>query len=146
MPDRSKLSELEELSLEIQRKVSAELHRRINRVLTVSQAMMLWKLDKLGPQKITALAEHMSITPGAITSLSDKLIANGYANRVNDPQDRRVVKLEITPDGRELISKLRADVKHSFAILFAGLSDHDLDHLVRIYQQVLKNMANPNLD
>lgn len=140
MPNRSNLTEFEELSTEIQRKVSAEWHRRLNRIMSGSQAMILWKLEKHGPLKITTLAEHMSITPGAITSISDKLISSGYAIRSRDISDRRIVNLEITEKGRELLREIKVEVKSVIAHMFAGLPDEDINHLIRIYKQVLKNL------
>lgn len=116
----------------------------MDRIISGSQSTILWKLDKHGPQKVTTIAEQMSITPGAVTSLSDKLIANGYANRNRATNDRRVVYLEITEKGKELLHQLRAEIKSSTAYFFAGLSDEDLEHLVRIYRLVLKNMDEQN--
>ncbi|RNB74258.1 MFS transporter [Brevibacillus invocatus] len=44
-----------------------------------SQALILRILHAHGPQKVSAIAERLDITPGAVTSLADKLIAGGYA-------------------------------------------------------------------
>lgn len=143
MTSQSGLNDFENLYIEIQRKVSAEWHKRLDPLISASQALILRKLDKSGPQKITTLAEGLCITPGAVTSLSDKLISSGYANRRRDTKDRRVVYLEITDQGRELLNQYRAEVKSTVKDLFVGLPDEDLNHLIRIYQQVLRNIDKP---
>ncbi|WP_044640644.1 MarR family winged helix-turn-helix transcriptional regulator [Risungbinella massiliensis] len=140
MSDQSKLTNLEELYLEVQRKVSAEWHKRLDPLISGSQAMILWKLVENGPQKVSAIAERMQITPGAVTSLSDKLISSGYAIRKRDEKDRRVVYLEITDEGREVLRQYRAEIKSTVKYFFAGLPEEDINHLIRIYQQVLKNI------
>lgn len=140
MSHSSNLTEFEELYANMQRKVSTEWHRRLDRLVSGSQATILWMLELQGPQKVSALAERLDITPGAVTSLSGKLISSGYANRMRDSDDRRVVYLEITAKGQEMLYKFRVEIKNVIGEFFAGLSDEDMTHLIRIYKQVLKNL------
>lgn len=140
MPTSSSLTAFEELYLDFQRKVSAEWHKRMDRLVSGSQATILWKLEYGGPQKASTLAARMDITPGAITSLSDKLISSGYAVRTRDADDRRVVYLEITDQGRELLRQFRVETKSIMEHFFKGISEEDIHHLIRIYEQVLRNI------
>jgi DNA-binding MarR family transcriptional regulator len=140
MPHRSSLTEFEELYLEFQRKVSTEWHKRLDRLVSGSQAMILRKLEVNGPQNVSALADSLHITPGAVTGLSDKLISSGYANRKRDTNDRRVVHLEITDQGKEILRQFRTEIKSVVEQFFVGLSDEDIHHLIRIYQKVLMNI------
>jgi DNA-binding MarR family transcriptional regulator len=43
------------------------------------------------------LAREAGLTTGAVTGVIDRLERAGYARRVPDPDDRRRVKLEVTP-------------------------------------------------
>ena len=54
--------------------------------------------------RVTAgeLAEESGLTPGAITTVLDRMERNGYANRVADPSDRRRVLVTSTTATREL--------------------------------------------
>ncbi|MFT9848818.1 MarR family winged helix-turn-helix transcriptional regulator [Aneurinibacillus sp. REN35] len=140
MPDQNNRTDFEELYLQVQRKVAAEWHKRLDQLISGSQSMILRMLEVSGPQKVSTLAERLCITPGAVTSLSDKLISCGYATRKRDTVDRRVVNLEITEKGRTILRQYRKEVKSTVEYFFAGLSDEDIDHLTRIYQQVLKNI------
>jgi MarR family transcriptional regulator, organic hydroperoxide resistance regulator len=47
------------------------------------------------------LAGHLGITPGALTPVVDALEAAGEIVRDRDPDDRRVVRLSVTPAGRQ---------------------------------------------
>lgn len=140
MSSESILANMEELYMKVQRKVSSEWHRRLDPLVSGSQAMILWKLRENGPQKVSALADRLQITPGAVTSLSDKLISSGYAERKRDTKDRRVVYLEITEQGREVLQQYRAVIRSTVKQFFTGLPDEDIHHLIRIYEQVLKNI------
>lgn len=135
----SNLTEFEELYVEIQRNVSVEWQKRLDRLVSGSQAAILRSLAINGPQNASALAERLRITPGAVTSLSDKLISRGYAHRNRDANDRRVVLLEITDQGREILQQFKEENKNIVKQLFSGLPEEDIDHLIRIYQHVLAN-------
>src|SRR5215207_9769971 len=43
------------------------------------------------------LAKEAGLTTGAVTGVIDRLERKGFARRVPDPEDRRRVKLEVTP-------------------------------------------------
>lgn len=136
----SNLTEFEELYVEFQRSVSVEWQKRMDRLVSSSQAMILRSLAVNGPQNASTLAERLRITPGAVTSLSDKLIASGYAHRNRDSNDRRMVLLEITDQGREILRQFKEENKHVVKQLFSGLPEEDINHLIRIYQHVLTNI------
>ncbi|MED1725671.1 MarR family transcriptional regulator [Brevibacillus parabrevis] len=140
MSSQSSLTDFEQLYIQVQRSVSANWHKRLDPLVSASQAMILRMLDKNGPQKASILAEQLRITPGAVTSLSDKLIACGYASRSRVSHDRRVVYLEITERGSEVLQQYKIELKRTVADLFAGLSEEDLAQLNRIYRQVLHNI------
>ncbi|USG66616.1 MarR family transcriptional regulator [Brevibacillus ruminantium] len=144
MTDQDNVMHFVEYYVEFHRKISTEWHRRLDRIISGSQAMILKTLGMKGRQKVSTLAEMLRITPGAVTSLSDKLIVNGYATRIRDETDRRVVYLEITDQGREVMQKYRAESRAAVKQFFAGLSEEDIQHLTRIYEQVLQNLHHGN--
>lgn len=135
----SNLTEFEQLYVEIQRNISVEWQKRLDRLVSGSQAAILRSLAVNGPQNASSLAERLRITPGAVTSLSDKLISSGYAHRNRDANNRRVVLLEITDRGREILQQFKEENKNSVKQLFSGLPEEDIDHLIRIFQHVLTN-------
>lgn len=132
--------ELLELFISVLRKMKKEWARQLEYILTPSQYFILRTLSCYGPQKATELAEMTQMSPGAITGVSDKLVLEGYAQRKRGKEDRRVVYLEITSKGRELVELLVEKQKNVTAEFFEGLSDQDINHLIRIYQQISSNL------
>ncbi len=59
------------------------------------------------------LAEEVGLTTGAVTGVVDRLERVGFARRVPDPDDRRRVKVEVTPKfysrAERIWGPLRAD-------------------------------------
>lgn len=107
--------------------------------INYSQYLILKTLSRSGPQKAAQLAEMTQITPGAITSATDKLVVEGYAERKGDKEDRRVVYLEITDKGREFIESLAQEQNKVTMKFFQGLPDEDIQHLIRIYNKISDN-------
>ncbi|NLE23340.1 MAG: MarR family transcriptional regulator [Actinobacteria bacterium] len=57
------------------------------------------------------LAEESGLTPGAITTVLDRLERGGYANRVPDPEDRRRVLVVSTAATREIGARLQGEIE-----------------------------------
>jgi DNA-binding MarR family transcriptional regulator len=55
-------------------------------------------IQREGPVPAGRLADETGLTTGAITTVLDRLERAGYARRVRDPDDRRRVLVEVTPD------------------------------------------------
>ena len=58
-------------------------------------------LDQEGPMTAGQLAARARLSPGAITSLVDRLESKGLARRTRDTVDRRRVLIEVTPELRK---------------------------------------------
>jgi len=63
--------------------------------------------------RVTAgeLADESGLTPGAITTVLDRLERGGYANRVADPNDRRRVLVISTAATREIGARVYGEVE-----------------------------------
>jgi DNA-binding MarR family transcriptional regulator len=62
-------------------------------------------IERHGGVTAGQLATEAGLTTGAVTAVIDRLERAGYARRVRDPDDRRRVKVEATP---EFIEKAKA--------------------------------------
>src|SRR5512139_140475 len=54
-------------------------------------------IENSGGLTAGGLAEEVGLTTGAVTGVVDRLERVGFARRVPDPDDRRRVKVEVTP-------------------------------------------------
>lgn len=59
------------------------------------------------PPRMADLAQRLDVVPRAVTSLVDGLEAGGRVRRAQDPANRRVVRIEITEEGRATLGSLR---------------------------------------
>jgi len=78
-----------------------------------------------GPLPIGRLAELEQVTPPAVTKTVTALEEAGLVNRVRSGTDRRVVLVEATRKGHDLLERGRAGRVRSVAALLDGLSERD---------------------
>jgi len=106
--------------------------------MSLAQFRMLLLLKSGEPQKVSQVAESLCITPGAITGVADKLIQSGLLERRRDENDRRVVYLQITPEGQTYVQSMLDRQKESLYDIFAVLPEEDIAHLKRIFTTLIE--------
>ncbi|MEQ6855091.1 MarR family transcriptional regulator [Lysinibacillus capsici] len=67
--------------------------------LSQNQLILLLQLKINNGMKATEIAEFFSVTPGAVTSMCDKLEKLELIQRIRENDDRRVVKMALTNIG-----------------------------------------------
>ena len=72
--------------------------------LSRTAAATLSVLERGGPQRVTALAAHESVSQPAMTGLVQRLEAAGLVSRESDPGDGRAALIAVTPAGSAALS------------------------------------------
>jgi DNA-binding MarR family transcriptional regulator len=90
-----------------------------------SDARCLDVLEEQGPMSTGELAAATGLSPGAITTLVDRLARDGYVRRVGDADDRRRVVVELTDMARRAVRELYGPLTEGESWL-AGLSGDEL--------------------
>jgi DNA-binding MarR family transcriptional regulator len=78
--------------------------------LSMTQCKAMLELGGLGrsaePWQLSDLAEHFGASMPSMSRAVDALVKKGLATRIEDPVDRRVRRVKITPKGKELVDTL----------------------------------------
>ncbi|MGE8035836.1 MarR family transcriptional regulator [Lysinibacillus sp. NPDC093692] len=74
--------------------------------LSQNQLILLLQLKINDGMKATEIAEFFSVTPGAVTSMCDKLEKLEFVKRIREQEDRRVVKMVLTNSGELKVQDL----------------------------------------
>jgi DNA-binding MarR family transcriptional regulator len=69
--------------------------------LEASELSALEHLQAAGPMALERLGERLSMSPGAVTALVDRLESKRYAERIPNPKDRRSALVRETEAGLE---------------------------------------------
>lgn len=85
------------------------------------------------------LAEESGLTPGAITTVLDRLERTGFANRVADPADRRRVLVVSTAATREVGARLHGEIEVASGAELEGHTTEELT-VIRDYLRRLREV------
>jgi DNA-binding MarR family transcriptional regulator len=78
-----------------------------SRGLTMSQLRLLVLIDR-GPQRpIGELADEMNVKPATLSGLAERLERLRFIRREHDPADRRVVRVSLTADGKQVLGEIQ---------------------------------------
>ncbi len=75
--------------------------------LTVSQCHSLEYLQTSGALTMGQLAGKLYLDVSTMTRVIDNLVAKGLVNRASDPQDRRVIRVELTAEGVDRVVQVQ---------------------------------------
>src|SRR5215218_7080919 len=90
---------------------SARFTRLAARETPTGMPRALWRalaqLEELGPTRVSDLAAADRVSQPTATTLVQKLVERGWAERCTDPRDARAVRVTITDDGRSVLADSR---------------------------------------
>ena len=105
--------------------------------LTNAQWEPLFKLKKCQASTVAELAREMHTDPGATTRMLDRLEAKGLCKRVRSTEDRRVVNLELTPEGEAAADKIPGALVEVMNAHLAGFSVQEWEILKGYLRRML---------
>lgn len=108
------------------------IHRTQHRIL-----MHLARHEKLPSQK--DLADHLDVTPAAVTCALKKIEKDGYVERTLG-HDNRYNELRITEKGKELVTQTRQLFCEADSSMFDGFTDEELKTYICCMEKLQANI------
>jgi DNA-binding MarR family transcriptional regulator len=120
--------------------MAAEIDQALEpRGLTSAQWKPLFKLHLREASTVAELARECQLDAGAMTRLLDRLEAKGLVTRVRSSEDRRVVNLELTKEGREAAREIPAVLCKVQNAYLRGFTEGEWQQLTGLLRRVLAN-------
>jgi 4'-phosphopantetheinyl transferase len=76
--------------------------------ISMAQLHILYTLQRNGEMPMSRLAELLNVSLSSATGLIDRIEERGFVERTRVPEDRRVVKIRVTPDGLRMLGEIDA--------------------------------------
>ncbi len=107
--------------------------------LTNAQWVPLFKLYMQQGATVAELARQCELDAGSMTRLLDRLEAKGLCRRIRSSEDRRVVNLELTPEGSSVAQQIPAVLSRVQNAHLAGFSIEEWTLLKGFLRRILDN-------
>lgn len=104
--------------------------------LGVSHVLVLGHLKQNGKSRPSDIAKTLGLTPPTLSYLSEKLVAKKLAVRLADESDRRIIYLDITATGAEVLRRATLEGQKLRRQLFQKLTEEDRAELARIFKKL----------
>jgi DNA-binding MarR family transcriptional regulator len=93
-----------------------------------------------GTLQVGELADLLHVDISVASRQVGQLVDDGYAERIEDPHDRRVRTLRLTPVGQALAEQLQSVVEQHMRALFAGWTPAELADAARSLDHVARSI------
>jgi DNA-binding MarR family transcriptional regulator len=107
--------------------------------ISAAQYTILNVLEQRGVDSAAQLCKDISYDGGAMTRMVDRLEAKGLVSRRRSEDDRRLINLELTEEGRLAVPKLRACSAQVLNHLLRGFSASEVRQFEGFLARMLQN-------
>lgn len=114
--------------------------------LTTPQLLCLHTLAESNRMTLTDLARTANLGISTANGIIDRLEAKKYLTRTRCAEDHRKVYLEMTPSGREIVSKAPSLLQYKLSASLAQLPEAEQTTIAESLERVVKLMEAEKLD
>ncbi|MDX3106108.1 MarR family winged helix-turn-helix transcriptional regulator [Nonomuraea angiospora] len=104
--------------------------------LSVTRLRVLLAVDRHGPMNLSSLAERLGMSLSAAGRVVDRLAEAGLLSREPAPHSRREIRIQVTPEGCEVLERLRAVRRRRIGQALDRLEPADRATLFRMLLQL----------
>ena len=97
-------------------------------------------LYRRGNLTMGELSEALSVPFSTATRIASWFVDIGYAERLSDPEDRRVVRLALTDIGRSVNEAVQRHMAENVGKVLGALTVEEQETLVGLFRKVVANL------
>lgn len=105
---------------------------------TILQFLALHYLKDQPNVTVTDLCKFMNFSKSSATQLVERLVKAGLVRRIDDSEDRRIIRLSITESGNNEFIALKKKLIGKMHRIFSKIPQSDLRELIRIHKNLIE--------
>jgi len=120
------------------------LSSRHNTTFTTPQLYTLVKLHECGEMNMSQVAQSITVSNQAMTGITNKLVTDGYIERVYLPENRRQILIRLTQQGQDYMTAFYKTMDEVFEQIFAGCTDDEVVEMGRASRTIIRVLSKVN--
>ena len=108
--------------------------------ITMPQFFVMEHLFRAGECRMGDIAKFINVTTAAMTGLVDRIVREGYAARSSDPDDRRIVKINLTAKGARVVKEMIERRRQVSINMFGRISQEEREEYLKILTHLKETM------
>lgn len=105
--------------------------------VTASQGYTMLTLPESESMTMNALSEAMGSANSTMTRMVDQLVDKGFIRREADNEDRRVVRVSLTPQGQETRRNLEQAQQYFFGLVLTEIPQNEQHGFLQVLERVV---------
>jgi DNA-binding MarR family transcriptional regulator len=122
-------------------RIFARMLRERGIEINPAQGRILFVLWQSGAMPATELARRTSLGKSTLTSMLDRLEAQGQVARVRSAEDRRQVRIELTAKNRAAQGVYDEVSREMARVFYRGFSREEISQFEQALERILKNLS-----
>ncbi|MGV8905740.1 MAG: MarR family winged helix-turn-helix transcriptional regulator [Acetobacterium sp.] len=114
--------------------------------ITISELILLWKINKRGPYRITDLAREAGAPASTLTGVIDRFESKKYIIRIHNSKDRRSVLIQGTEKLNDMIISLIKNADKELSDLLNELEPEFTSHLAQDLSTLQKYLTKKGIE
>lgn len=107
------------------------IHRR---GISMAQINVLYQLYYRGPCEVLAFTQTLALSPAGASQLIERMVRQGWVERLDDPTDRRVRRVHLTEPGRQLVDESIAARNEWISRFGARLTTEEKQQVAEVFR------------
>jgi DNA-binding MarR family transcriptional regulator len=134
---KEELFNLEGLLRSASRMMKADIRELLGDGMTSSEFMVIRLIEDQGALKASEVSKLMEVSASHITSVTDSLVEKGFITRQRSSEDRRVIELALTDDGKARLIHFKKKKSLYFQQLFQSFSEEEILNFMKLIEKML---------
>ncbi len=134
------LDKLDEMMPYVVRRLHQELAQSLEEGITGNQFFVMKMINDRGQMTVSEVAEEFNVSLSAVTSLVDRLHKTGMVERRRSEDDRRVVWLELTERGRNIVGACLESRRRILRRYLDKLDEKELEFMIEVNEKIISMM------
>ena len=97
-------------------------------------------LGKSGPMMMTEIAERAMLSVSTVTSIMDSLVSKAIVQRERSEEDRRVVRVELTREGKKVFQQVVDTHMRMVRGMLTSLNRTEQDTLISLFRKIAEKI------
>ncbi|MEY9851182.1 DNA-binding MarR family transcriptional regulator [Leifsonia sp. EB41] len=119
---------------DVMMRVAARSVSEVEDIVTSPQLRVLVMVATRGPQTLGGVAAELGVHASNATRTCEKLVRLGLVERTEDPNDRRFVRVALTPEGRALVERVIGHRRSALAEVLEGMEPDERNKAVASFR------------
>ncbi len=106
--------------------------------ITHGQIVILMNLYGTGENKVGTLAKALGVSAPTVSGIIERMVKQGYVQRIASLEDRRCVIISLRPKGERIIKDLQKVIRKRWSQILIYLSPSERLSYVRLIKKIVE--------